>query len=105
MTEYLGHEHFLRVHHDDEVRGIEVFHPDSCGRAFIQYEFVEEYTCDIAHHIREWGYDLHLKDVPDGTYAAQYWATPPGWAGPMAVDADGGIELNRLIIDEAWWRS
>jgi len=91
MTEYHGAEHFLRVHHDEGDLAIEVFHPEAC-----LIQGATEYVCDIAAHIREWGYDLHLKDVPDGTYLAQYWATPPGWAGPVAIDANDGIELNPL---------
>lgn len=107
MDEYRGQNHFLHVYFEDEEcedKTIAIFHPDTCPRAPSQYDEIgEEYNCDIAHHIREWGYDLYLKDVPEGIYVAQYWATPSGWAGPVAIDADAGIDLNHLTIDEAFW--
>ena len=104
MSEYRGHDHFFHVYtegEEGEERTIEVFHPEACEQKKDLY-YDAGYTCDIAAHIREWGYDLYLKDLPEGLYIGQFWATPPGWAGPVAVDADAGIELNRLTIDEGW---
>jgi hypothetical protein len=95
-TEYRGREHFLRIHHEEGDRSIEVFHPEGCQREEFYYGW--DYNCDIAHHIREWGYDLHLAEVPDGIYLAQYWATPPGWVGPMVIEPNDGIELNPLVL-------
>lgn len=99
MTEHRDSEHFLRVHHDEGDYAIEVFHPESCTQEHVIEEQVySQYNCAIASHIRHWGYDLHLAEVPDGMYLAQYWATPPGWAGPVPIDGDDGIELNPLQL-------
>lgn len=101
MAEYRGHDHIIRISAEE---GLEIFHPQFCGKIEIMKK-VWDYSCDIGRHVYEWGTDLHLKDVPEGIYLAQYWATPPGWAGPNPIEADDGIELERLEINETFWET
>ena len=95
--ETYGAVHVLIVE-DDET---EVLHPTGCPRHEVM-EGVKIHWCDIGAHLYEWGYDLYFDGIEHqpGMYLIQYWSIPQGWAGPVALDAEAGIEIRELVIKE-----
>ena len=95
-------EHVIVLSTVDGEREVEVLHPDSCKQEPGWDGMVLQRLCGISATLAEGGVEWALgPDLADGYYLAQFWASPPGWAGSEPIDADAGIELTRMqLVDE-----